>query len=433
MDQFVFVSHASLDKHLLRPLVQSLLDAGLKVWFDKPEKLDYGSDEVLRLFYRLRAGGRWEDEIDEAKRLSSCVLVCWSKRAEGDDALKRHPVWFQEADYGRTERKLVSCRIDDMNPEALPANWGAQQIADASHPKHFSLLASDIRRMMHTHAERSAETKRAARPHRILYLVDRMPQDEAIELALEGMAMNGGVQPFFIVGPENELVDEFLQRVAETNRGAGHESRRWEQVDIDWPRTEQPARFAQTVARLACRKLAGQAANNPATELANLLQRRGRPVAVISRLASTEWSLLEGERLEAWLNLWRDVAGQPGYRCVLPILRIKLAPARPGWKEVPGGLRLFDGNASRNRRIWRTLQAAGKKYQDLAVTTPPILAPLLKSDVDTWHARHFNIGDAVHTAIGRKVDDLLRPRHNQKNGIPHRDFFKALEPLFGST
>ena len=58
MDQFVFVSHATKDKPLLRPMVQSLLDAGLKVWLDVPAKLGYGADEVERRFYRLRAGGR---------------------------------------------------------------------------------------------------------------------------------------------------------------------------------------------------------------------------------------------------------------------------------------------------------------------------------------------------------------------------------------
>lgn len=432
MDQFVFVSHASKDKHLLRPLVQALIDAGLKVWFDTPEKLDYGSDEILRLFYRIRAGGRWEDEIDEAKRLSSCILVCWSKRAEGSDALMRHPVWFQEADYGRTERKLVSCRIDDMDPAALPANWGAQQITDASHPKQFALLTSDIRRMMQSHADRNTEARRARRPHRILYLVDRMTQDEAVTQALEDLQANGGVRPFFIVGPENELVDEFLQRLAETNRSSSHEARRWEQVDIDWPRGEEPARFAHTVARLVCRKLAGSTMASPATDLANLLHRRGRPVAIISRLASSEWTHEEGPRLRAWLNLWREVGCTPGHRCVMPILRVKLGPARPGWKQVPGGKRLFDGHAGRNRRIWKTLQEAEREFQDLAVTTPPILAPLLRSDVDTWQSRHFELGETTHTAIGHKVGNLLKPRRHQKHGVPHQDFFNALKPLFSN-
>ena len=34
----------------------------------------------------------------------------------------RHPVWFEEASYGRAERKLVSCRIDAVNMDLIPAH-----------------------------------------------------------------------------------------------------------------------------------------------------------------------------------------------------------------------------------------------------------------------------------------------------------------------
>jgi hypothetical protein len=33
---------------------------------------------MIDQFYRIRAGGRWEDEIDEALREAGCILVCWS-------------------------------------------------------------------------------------------------------------------------------------------------------------------------------------------------------------------------------------------------------------------------------------------------------------------------------------------------------------------
>src|SRR5262245_45850984 len=99
MDNFVFISHATKDKPLLRHLVLAFIDAGIKVWLDKPSALDFSTAEIEQYFYHLRAGGRWEDEIDEAKREASCILVCWSKRAEGAEALIRHRVLFEEAAF----------------------------------------------------------------------------------------------------------------------------------------------------------------------------------------------------------------------------------------------------------------------------------------------------------------------------------------------
>ena len=78
MDHFVFLSHASKDKPLLGELVEALIDAGIKIWIDVPTELGYSARDIEVHFYRLRAGGRWEDEIDDAKRKAACILVCWS-------------------------------------------------------------------------------------------------------------------------------------------------------------------------------------------------------------------------------------------------------------------------------------------------------------------------------------------------------------------
>ena len=64
---FVFVSHASPDKKRLRPVVDAVLEAGLKVWIDNPAAAGYSDVEIERL-HRVRAGNRWEDEIDSAKK-----------------------------------------------------------------------------------------------------------------------------------------------------------------------------------------------------------------------------------------------------------------------------------------------------------------------------------------------------------------------------
>ena len=64
---FVFISHAGQDKPRVKPLVDALRAAGLKIWLDNPVAAGYSAEEVAG-FYRIRANGRWEDEIDDAKR-----------------------------------------------------------------------------------------------------------------------------------------------------------------------------------------------------------------------------------------------------------------------------------------------------------------------------------------------------------------------------
>jgi hypothetical protein len=126
---YVFISHASPDKPRIKPLVDALLKAGLKVWLDNPALAGFTAGEIDQ-FYRIRAGGRWEDEIDDAKREAACILVCWSKHAITDGVLngKERITWLEEAGYARAEHKLVACTVDDVSPTALPGTHSAQQL-----------------------------------------------------------------------------------------------------------------------------------------------------------------------------------------------------------------------------------------------------------------------------------------------------------------
>jgi tetratricopeptide (TPR) repeat protein len=126
---FVFVSHASPDKRRVRPVVDALLEAGLKVWIDNPAAAGYSEEEIKR-FHRIRAGNRWEDEIDDAKKDASCILVCFSRHAISEGVLggtERH-TWVEEIGYARTEKKLIACIVDNVSPGELPSTYAAQQI-----------------------------------------------------------------------------------------------------------------------------------------------------------------------------------------------------------------------------------------------------------------------------------------------------------------
>jgi len=126
---YVFISHASPDKLRIRPIVVALRNAGLQVWLDNPVAAGFSASEV-ESFHRIRAGGRWEDEIDQAKKQAACILVCWSSHAVTDGVIngKERITWLEEAGYARAEQKLLACTIDDVNPTALPGTHPAQQM-----------------------------------------------------------------------------------------------------------------------------------------------------------------------------------------------------------------------------------------------------------------------------------------------------------------
>jgi formylglycine-generating enzyme required for sulfatase activity len=146
--QFVFTSHSSKDKALLKPLTEALIEADIKVWIDKPEKLGYTTDQVERDFLRLHAGKQWEEEIDEAHCKSGVVLAVWSKNviaAFGPNASESGRVLRDEIIKARDKNKLVCCRIDDTPPTDYPADFHKEQVADVRAPAELGGLIRDIK------------------------------------------------------------------------------------------------------------------------------------------------------------------------------------------------------------------------------------------------------------------------------------------------
>lgn len=150
MSDYIFVSHANLDKPDIRHIVDALIARGHRIWLDNPPAMGYSEEEVRTTFHRIRAGNPWRDEIDEALRGAVVVLVCWSPRATTD----RH-VWMSEATYARTEKKLIACRIDDLGGLNLPDGHSGEQVVDVRRglpaedlTTALVLLIDDIDRMI---------------------------------------------------------------------------------------------------------------------------------------------------------------------------------------------------------------------------------------------------------------------------------------------
>jgi hypothetical protein len=294
-----------------------------------------------------------------------------------------------------------------------------------------ALIVEDVKRVMTQHASRLVGNRSAAnsrRAPRVPYLADRTTQEEAVEIALEGVNREGGVRPFFIVGPENECVDEFLQRLEEdTSRRCLGGVTCWEAVEVEWPGDETGDSFAQTFARRTAVRL-GQGGRVSADDLARLLTARRRPVALLSRLLARDWKEDETARVRSWLDLWRRVAAAQGHRAVLPVLRIKMPPAKPGWIGVPGG-GWFDGVGRRNKVIWDALGELKTEYADLDIGLPAILSPLPEKDIDIWKGKHFSLDDSDRAPALQAITNLLSLR-DHKQGVPHADFAAAMLPFF---
>jgi hypothetical protein len=159
---FVFVSHASPDKPLIRHVVDKLIASGLRVWVDDPARLGYGLDQIQKHFIHLHANRQWQDEIDEAIRKAGAVLVCFSRRFN-----EKRDMLQDEAAGARILGKLVACRIDDVDVQTLRNNFSLHQIADvrADRPERdlataLALLAKDVGAVLQaTHRRAGAATK----------------------------------------------------------------------------------------------------------------------------------------------------------------------------------------------------------------------------------------------------------------------------------
>ncbi|MFZ4411291.1 MAG: TIR domain-containing protein [Paracraurococcus sp.] len=198
---FVFISHASEDKRRIRPIIDSILADGHKIFIDDPARAGYGG-EAVHGFVRLHADRAWKDQLDEAMAASVCALVCWSRHA--DD---RRRGWLDEVAQARGANKLVSCVIDDVPISTLPAQASQRQIINldlarrgnpetaAEWDRHMALVLEDIRRTIQAVTDGRRPSQRALQllveqqpapsAEKLPWLADRRTQAEAMRRAID--------------------------------------------------------------------------------------------------------------------------------------------------------------------------------------------------------------------------------------------------------
>lgn len=463
---FVFLSHANKDKPKIRHIVDALIAAGFKVWLDNPSAMGVSAKEIKEHFHRLKGGDHFRDQIDEGLREAGAVLVCWSEAARQD-----RNVWFSEATVARTLQKLVACHIDDVELAVLPDKHGEEQILDlrkdlpasGRYPlrgrggkrrsrsrkdveTQLELLISDVKAKMTSTSGRDVE-QRKRRQSFIPYLINRTKQEEAFASAIGNGAEVGSVHPFLITGPENECIDEFLERVTYYTCPQQLGGQLWQRVSVEWPFDERPAKFGEHFQSRLAQRL-GLRTQVKDDEIARCLAQRNRTVAVVSLMRAEEWQADEPQRIKEWLSWWQHFHVNASRLSVFPILCVKMPAAKAGWQECPRG---WTADATMTRRIWREakqLRAQGDGFLrlfssngkvDLPLEVPPMLHPVSEGDSDRWlredHVKEHSAFDTIKSTARRLFTRkcYFRWRETVKQDVTLEDFATAMRPIFNTS
>ena len=446
---FVFVSHASDDKPRIRHLVDALIARGHKVWLDQPLKLGYAPEEVRAHFHRLHAGRSYLDEIDEALRAASVVVVCFSRHF----SKTTRQTWHDEAGVARALGKLVPCRVDDFKLDEIASNYQFQQMPDVSIERPapqvaaaLQLLIDDIERKLSAQAVAGlAGRGQSKRDEFAPFLVDRTDQEEAVGEALAELGKDGGVRAFFIAGPENECLEEFIARLEKRTCAARlGQGRSWLSRRVEWPRPDATPDFARAYQRRLALAL-GRDTEPTDAGIAAALAAKGRPVAVISLLVPSEWQADEAVRMRDWLAFWARIARQSQRFAALPLICLKMPPADPGWRDGPPGP--AEGAAPADAQIRAGVKKLNRppgRLQSLFFSRPPeqaqlVCVPLLHP-VSKGHAERWLWEDSIAEQLGRDeeraraaIADLFGSKTAERHGIPLRKFAQGLAPLFRAS
>lgn len=141
----LFIAHASYDKPRISPILGELIDAGFKLWIDKPHLLELPDEYILKI-ERIKIGSDWQKSIERAIHRSNAVLAFWSRDAI--DAKRQQFHW--EVYQGLIGKKLFQSKIDPIEESEIGMPYIFHQIADlsefrpGSHSYQLSYLMEDI-------------------------------------------------------------------------------------------------------------------------------------------------------------------------------------------------------------------------------------------------------------------------------------------------
>jgi hypothetical protein len=193
---YVFISHASADNARLRPVVLSLLEAGVPLWLDKPEA--EGLDLSLSHFTgSIRKTDSWRTVVDQAIAGSCAMLVFPSKAAADAAELLREtqrglammaqdaarysllPAFLSRAD--ELFDAAVTGGVQGYNAWVEPLEGGGFRIAPTAEAELARLATYLLAKVAAADArDRSSATPTIPAEYHIPYLVNRSRQRDAV-------------------------------------------------------------------------------------------------------------------------------------------------------------------------------------------------------------------------------------------------------------
>jgi hypothetical protein len=431
---FVFVSHASSNKPQVKPIVDALLAAGLRVFVDNPQEMGYRGDELLK-FDSLHAGqGDYTHQLAAYVRSAGCVLACLSSATSTASS-----EWLRELIIGEENQTLVSCRIERFDFAKLGTRWNAQHalnvLPDESGtipPGRLDALVRDVRLKL---GLGGGITSTGPRSDYLTYLVDRDMQEAAFQSLARTVRREHGVRPVLFAGPRNELTDGFLARLGSAACTIFEHA--WKQYLVSWPYGCALDEFDIAYRSLLAKEM--EAFDETDAGLSRSLIDNNRPVALIHNLSAEAWDVHDGARLKAWLSFWRRMATSLTGVSVVPLIQLDFPPAQPGWQRnadqnaqlecPPDGFLLSLTRRVSNRRIWESVCKLSTMSDGSSggLTVLRMLPPILPHEADNWVRRLG--GQYPSPPLQLAVNGLFSSRRAKQHGVNHETFSKALVPV----
>lgn len=366
---YVFVSHASADNARLRPVMLALLDAGIPLWFDKPNHPDIRIEDDRFAGY-INGGKVWSGAIDDHALPESSAFLIFPSAA----AMESKPCWHEVASamsrWRTTAQRyfiaplfLEDAALKQMHDEidsyqgfsTYTVQNGALWELTPNGRVEIDRLIAELRKAFadfHVNPLAANDPRAGVRlRNEDAYLVDRREQIKSSVLAISGTSDAPARHPLLIAyGREDEeprcfgavtLPKRVLVR-AEVAKTAAATNR---PLKLDWPTSamKNAKDFATLLTSEAATQLQGydrsrRGSGGPSTPttLAETLSREG-----IARVSLTEFppagdkpvrslgDFIAGMR--AWCAYWNvfpfETARADGRATFLPVLEVTFARA----------------------------------------------------------------------------------------------------------
>lgn len=430
---YIFISHASADNARLKPVVAALLDAGIPLWFDRPEDLGLPRELFAGC---LAFGESWRETILDVIGQGAGMLVFPSPTAAKAREVYRE-VGAAQLLSKKTPRhfQLLSALLspdDGLYEGDVTGGLHSLSVFTRAAEGHADGEASDIRgpyvltprgetnleiliSLLRGRLEAKAELEPAPTPPGstdgdfvLPYRADRLAQRDRAALAFADLRR----PPVFVVhGPERQAPNRFTsvslgQQVLTAHglfacAGATRApvSLRWPGIDAD-----ETDRFQLSFARSAIERFQGGASTPTLAEWNSVEALLARLAAslrrdAITRIFSARLPLAEmspsraPDAISAWCALWArfpfDQAQTHDRFPVVPVLEL-IHP------EPPRGLaRVLAPNWS---RLLDTPGFAAKLTRRFTSVTPVVLPAL--PDISAQCARDWVVTDEIFGAQG---------------------------------